>query len=485
MNTRFIRLLTITFTVLLVSQHAYASRKDRINPSVDFSHGPLKVSENRRFLVHEDGTPFFYLGDTAWELFARLNREEAEMYLENRSQKGFTVVQAVALAELDGLRVPNAYGHRPLLETDGKFDPAKPDVKEGPDNDYWDHVDFIVKTANEKGIYIGLLPTWGDKWNSKWGKGPEVFTPENARVYGEWLGHRYKDAQVIWILGGDRNPEGDEHVAITDAMAKGIVEGDGGSHLITFHPQGGSSCSKWFGKKGWLNFNMLQSGHGQFDIANYKMIEQDYELEPTKPCLDGEPRYEDHPVNWKPEEGWFDDRDIRQACYWSVFAGGCGVTYGCHDIWQMWQPGREPISSARTPWYLTLDLPGAWDMTHLRDLMESRPMLSRVPDQSLVAGGQSSGPDHIQATRGDDYAFVYVPYGQKFEIAMDKISGSKVKAWWFCPRDGRATIIGEFDNSGTKEFDPFGEKVKGNDWVLVLDDASKDYPAPGTRTNQR
>src|SRR5829696_3180637 len=38
----------------------------------------LKVSENRRFLVKEDGSPFFYLGDTAWELFHRLDREGAE-----------------------------------------------------------------------------------------------------------------------------------------------------------------------------------------------------------------------------------------------------------------------------------------------------------------------------------------------------------------------------------------------------------------------
>ena len=78
----------------------------------------LKVSENRRFLVYEDGRPFFYLGDTAWELFHRLNREEADRYLQDRARKGFTVIQAVALAELDGLDDPNPYGHLPLLDND-------------------------------------------------------------------------------------------------------------------------------------------------------------------------------------------------------------------------------------------------------------------------------------------------------------------------------------------------------------------------------
>src|ERR1044072_6360683 len=73
--------------------------------------GPLKVSDNHRFLVHNDGSPFFYLGDTAWELLHRLNREEADRYLENRAQIGFTVIQAVALAELDGINTPNTYGY--------------------------------------------------------------------------------------------------------------------------------------------------------------------------------------------------------------------------------------------------------------------------------------------------------------------------------------------------------------------------------------
>jgi len=128
----------------------------------------LKVSENRHFLVHEDGRPFFYLGDTAWELFHRLDREEADRYLRDRAHKGFTVVQAVALAELDGLEDPNAYGHRPLRNGD----PAQPDVREGPDNDYWDHVDWVVERANALGLTIGFLPTWGDKWNKKWGRAP-------------------------------------------------------------------------------------------------------------------------------------------------------------------------------------------------------------------------------------------------------------------------------------------------------------------------
>ncbi|MCA9260527.1 MAG: DUF4038 domain-containing protein, partial [Planctomycetales bacterium] len=166
---------------------------------------PLKVSQNGRYLVRDTGEPFFYLGDTAWELFHRLDRKDAVRYLDDRKTKGFTVVQAVALAEFDGVRTPNAYGHLPLLDED----PTRPAVVDGPDNDYWDHVDYVVEQANRRGLVVAMLPTWGDKWNKKWGIGPEIFNPENAEVYGRWMGERYRDADLIWILGGDRPIESD------------------------------------------------------------------------------------------------------------------------------------------------------------------------------------------------------------------------------------------------------------------------------------
>jgi hypothetical protein len=459
--------------VLALSVPTFAGEEPRSGASVDFSHGDLKVSQNKRFLIHEDSTPFFYLADTAWELFHRLNRDETEKYLENRRQKGFTVIQAVVLAELDGLNTPNANGDRPLLNND----PTKPNEA------YFKHVDFIVDTARKRGIYIGMLPTWGDKVKKAWGKGPVIFTSENlqdAQAYGRFLGSRYKDRpNIIWILGGDRVADGVENV--WRAMAKGIKEGDKGRHLMTYHPQGGRSSAEWFHDDPWLDFNMLQSGHGRYDNDNYNKIAKDYNREPVKPCLDGEPRYEDHPVNWHrgDEKGWFNDFDVRQAVYWSIFAGGCGVTYGCHDIWQMFAPGREPISVARNYWYDVLDLPGAWDMMHVRNLLESRPYLSRVPDQSLISGEAGSGGEHIQATRGDDYALIYLPYGQNVKVVLGKITGERVRAWWFDPRSGQAELIGVFTNQASHQFDPPGEPARGNDWVLVLDDASRQFPAIG------
>jgi hypothetical protein len=443
----------------------------------------LRVSENGRFLVTETGEPFFWLGDTAWELFHRLTREEADRYLEDRASKGFTVIQAVALAELDGLDTPNAYGYRPLVDDD----PTRPDVNAGPANDYWDQVDYIVTKANALGLYVGLLPTWGDKWNRLWGVGPAVFTPENAAVYGEWLGRRYRDKGVIWILGGDRPTQSGEQRAIIRALARGLSAGDGGVHLRTFHPPGGHSSSEWFHDDDWLDFNLRQNGHDAEFTAAYAGTLDDYHREPAKPVIDGEPLYEGHPVSFRPtEHGYSVAADVRRAFYWDVFSGAAGHTYGHHAIWQFWQPGRDPVNGPLMPWQEALGEPGSAQMQIGRRLMESRPCLTRIPDDSVIVpdrvetGVPGAGRYRFKATRDREgtYAMVYAPVGRAFTVRMHAIRASRVRAWWFNPRNGAAQEIGVFANIGERRFSPPnpGEML---DWVLVLDDASQGYPEPG------
>lgn len=417
----------------------------------------LKVSGNHRFLVYEDGEPFFYLGDTAWELFHRLDREDAALFLQDRAAKRFTVIQAVMLAEYEGLTVPNAYGHLPLVDND----PTRPNEA------YFDHVDAIVSRAEALGLIIGMLPTWGDKWNKKWGVGPEIFTPENARVYGHWLGKRYAQSPIIWILGGDRPVESDLHREIIRAMAQGLNEGDGGAHLMSFHPNGGRTSSEWWQDEDWLDFNMLQSGHTR-NRDNYTMVAADYARVPVKPCIDAEPGYEDHPSAFDLNNGYLDDYDVRKALYWSLFSGACGHTYGCHDIWQMWQEGRKPATFARTPWKKALHLPGSGQVQHARALLESRPFLTRIPDQSLIVSDPGTGTHHVVATRdtAGSYALLYLPSCKPVTVDLDKLPGTRVAVTWYDPRTGETRPAGEVPGGGHHEFTP---PPIWPDWVLVLD----------------
>jgi hypothetical protein len=419
----------------------------------------LKVSEDHRFLQTVTGKPFFWLGDTAWELFHKLTREEADLYLKNRADKGFTVIQAVALAELDGLNKPNAYGDKPLINND----PAQPNEA------YFKHVDYIVKKAEKLGLIIGMLPSWGDKWNKAWGVGPEVFSAENAAVFGEFLGKRYKNHAIMWIMGGDRDIMDQADRDIIGAMVKGIKKGDEGKHLMTFHPQGGKSSSDFFKDDNWIDFHMSQTGHSK-ESKNYKFNLKNRALTPVKPHVDGEPRYEDHPNDFNPgTKGWMDDFDARQTAYWSMLSGAFGHTYGNHDIWQFFN-GQNPVSWARTSWKIALDQPGSMQAGLMRKLFERYHWQRLVPDQSIIAKDNPETVEYEVASISQDENFLmaYLPYGRKTTVNTVKLKDKKLKASLFNPRDGSSLDLGAFENSGKKTIAPPSEG-RGSDWVLVIE----------------
>lgn len=431
----------------------------------------LKVSDNHRYLVDEKGNPFFWLGDTGWLLFSKLNREDAEKYLSDRAAKGYNVIQIMMLHTVGA---KNFYGDSALI----KQNVAMPVVTEGStfadstQYDFWDHLDFVIDKAAEKGIYVGLVPVWGS--NVKSGR----VSKTDAATYAAWIANRYNDrSNIIWLNGGDIM--GSDSINTWKAIGNTINEVDT-THLITFHPFGRKASSIWFHDEKWLDFNMFQSGHRRynqdsidwaFGEDNWKYVENDYAKTPVKPTIDGEPSYEGIPQGlhdtlqpyWKAE-------DVRRYAYWSVFAGGFGFTYGNNSVMQFHKPTDKGAAyGAKEYWTEAINDPGAGQMQYMKNLMLSRPFLERVPDQSLIAGENGLKYERLIATRGNDYAMVYAYTGRNIPVQMGKITGSKVKASWYKPADGTTTAIGEFENNGTHEFDPPGEPTNGNDWVLLLD----------------
>jgi hypothetical protein len=440
--------------------------------------GPLKVASNGRYLVHEDGTPFFWLGDTAWQLIHDLTRQEVEFYITNRAGKGFTVIQTVILAEYRPFE-PNRQGHGAL--EDG--DPTRPIMRNGPDNDYWDDVEFVLKTARDNGLYVGLLPTWGNHVTSNWQNGlvDGIFNANNAESYGRFVGRRFRDFQnIIWIIGGDRAAPTDESRAIWRALARGVTLGIAGKEdydktLMTYHTSGPGASWWFFNGEPWMDIRAAQSGHGQH-AYNWRLMQIGYSMKPTKPMMDLETAYPGF-RHGRPPTIATDDH-ARRGAYWSVFAGSCGHTYGHHSIWQMADPLRPPIADPPAYWYKVLDVPSAFQMGYLRRLMESRPFVMARPAQNLIATEQTRPDDNIEALRGDGFIMVYTPTGKAFTLNVTGQDSKKWRAWWFDPRKGESAALGT--RSGAHlSFDPPGEEGFGNDWVLVLDEAGADFGPPG------
>jgi hypothetical protein len=465
-----------------------------------WSRGRLVTTTDGHYFVHTDGTPFFWLGDTAWEIARLFTREEVDTYLENRRSKRFNVIQAVVvgddlarlsggasdsgLADAEAKKAPNGvniYGRRPFIDADL----TRPDVTPGntPGDarqyDYWDHLDYIVKRAERQGLYIALAPVWGNRLaDARTG----AFTLESAKSFGRFLGQRYRGSpNIIWMLGGDRMPvhEGVDYAPLWRAMATGIEDGAGGSPVISFHPSYGRSSALWFQGDAWLTFNSVHTGHEARDLPVWDAIAADFNRVPAKPVLVSQSNYEDHPVAWNPNQGYFRDADVRRQAYWSVFAGAAGYTYGHHAVWQQHKADRVGVDGPDRTWTAGLDRPGSIQMTHLINLIESRPMLARVPDQRMIVGENPPGARHLQATRDRDgaYAMVYVPTpNQTFTLLLSDITGGEARAWWYDVRTGAAQAAGQVSTARTQQFT---SPATGEDWVLVLDSSSRTFPPPG------
>jgi hypothetical protein len=439
----------------------------------EWKHGRLKTTTDGHYLQYEDGTPFFWLGDTGWELFHRLNKDEIEKYLENRRQKGFNVVQAVILAEFDGLQKPNQYGEIPLKD----LDPTKPNEK------YFELIDWTVQQAIKKNMFMGLLPTWGDKVIKMWGQGPEIFNERNAYTYGKWLGNRYRSyPNIIWILGGDRPPIKDsiDKRNIWRSMAKGIWEGSNYEAIISYHPSGESSTTSFWPNELWLTIHMFQSGHAKKDNPVWEWVKRDREITPIKPVLDGEPNYEDHPINWDKKNGYFRDYDVRRQCYRSVFSGACGVTYGNQAMWQFYSDREKPVAYPERSWIETLDRPGAFQVGYLKKLIESRSPLSRIPDQSIIAQEQGEKEEYITAFRdaGNKYCMIYLPVAKNIFLNLSFMTAKQIRVWWFDPRIGEAGEPMVLQKIETMSFTPPSTQTQ-TDWVLIIDDANEKFSKPG------
>lgn len=452
------------------------------NAQAPWNNGNLKVSENGRYLQHTNGKPFFWQGDTSWLMLTTLNRDEVKQYFENRKAKGFNVIQCIFVQNYDH---KNSYGDYAYANNDISQPIQTPG--NSPDNseqyDYFDHVDYIVEEAVKNGIYLAITPTWRDLV-----KKDTNLTKEKAVSFAAHLANHFKNKpNIIWLNGG--STKGDTYTDIWETIGETIKKNDP-NHLISFHPFGRMQSSTWFNNASWLDLNMFVSGHRtyaqddsetNYGEDNWRYVLSDLSKKPLKPTLDGEPSYESLPQGIHDHaQPYWNAADTRRYAYWSVFAGSCGHVYGENSVRQNYKKGvNKPESGAKLSFIEALDVEGAFEMQYLKNLVLSRPYFERENDQSVVAGDEGEKYNRILVSRGKDYLMAYNYTGRDFTIQMGKISGNKVIAWWYDTKTGSSQKIGEYKNEGKVSFNPPGTKFNGNDWVLVLDNASKKFNIPG------
>jgi len=429
---------------------------------------PLRVSANKRYLVDQNNHPFLLQGDAPWSLIVGISKEDADAYLANRSEKRFSAV-LVNLIEHKFCNDPpkNFYGEAPFEKT-GDFST--------PNEKYFEHVDWVLKKAHERGILVLLCPIFlgvpgGDQgWYDEM-----VSLPLSSCLeYGRYLGKRYNGFDnIVWSIGADRNPDRDGLERL-NLLALGIKEFDH-RHLMTAQCLPEYSSTDIFSSGGWLDVNAAYS----YGIV-HRMLSSDYNHSPTMPVFLIESSYEGEHNSSQVQ--------IRRQAYWSVLCGGFGHVFGNFAIWPFGPEFGSYFIGASTrvaaKWQDEMNSEGSTGMTHFGDLFRSRPWHKLVPDQKhtvVTSGlGEFRGLDYLAAGLSEDgkTLIAYMPSSRTIRVDLSKMKASEASAWWYDPRTGKAQDCGEFPTTGPRDFTPPGPA----DWVFVLDDKSSGLPPPGLST---
>ncbi len=416
---------------------APALRAQATDADPDF---PLRASDDGASLVEADGTPFLYLADTVWLAPSRLDQDEIRTLLDRRARQGFTAVQMSVLAFLHLSGPQNAYGAQPFVDGTDLSRPlevgARTTDPSSASYDYWDHVDWIVGQAAERGLAVTLVPSWygygGEDWRS-------VVTTANAAAYGAFLGERLgAHENLVWMLGGDNNPVGDtarvpeggdtsDKTAATNAMGEAIRRAEPVRHLMTYHAKRRVSSFTHFAASPW---HTLASAYSDERTAVHAAASSGRGL----PVVVTEAWYDARP--WAPV---LDSRRLR-AQAWSAVASGAGFAYGHEEVWDL-----DPT------WTSSLEDPSAYDVGRICHVLSGVGPVTA--SSSVLTSGASGSTDVDRAVTGraGSTAVTYLPSPRPVTVDLTALGGSRVRLMWVDPATGGRRSAGSHEAAGTVE----------------------------------
>ncbi len=427
------------------------------------THGPLRVSRDRRHLAHQDDTPFFWLADTAWNGPLKSSLDEWVFYLDQRTQQRFTAVQWVT----------TQWRAAPDGDRDGRFAYTgleKIDVNPA----FFQRLDERVDLMNRVGLLSVPVLLWAIPGGSNPDINPGVSLPEDqAILLARYMVARWGAHDVVWLLAGD----GDYRDAKSDKWKRiGRAVFGGRPHApVTLHPGGRLWIWDDFRDEPWIDFAGYQSGHNERE-DNLRWIHSgppatEWKKDPARPFISLEAPYEYHYGAGQQRISPF---GVRRAHYWSLLTvPTAGVTYGGHGVWG-WDAGVLPPvdhegSGIPLPWPEALRMPGAQQMSILARLFTSLDFWRLRPAPELLAAqpGDANPAQFIAAslTEDGDLAVIYIPETRTVSVRAALLPPHSIPTW-FNPSTGAiepGPVVGIVTGTAVEFTTP-----AAGDWVLIL-----------------
>lgn len=429
-------------------------------------HGPVRLSANRRYLAHTDGTPFFWMSDTVWAGPLRSTAEEWLLYLDERVRQGFTAAQWVTtqfVGAPDGdLLGEFAYTGERQIAVNPPF---------------FRRLDARLDAMNYAGLLAVPVLLWAAEWSPPGvnAVNPGFALPDDEAIrLARYMIARWDAHHVAWILPGDgdyRGEKADKWRRIGRALFAGE---DAASHApVVLHPAGMQMPLEEFRDEEWLSVTGYQSGHGDDARTLSWMVTGPpataWQSTPPRPIINLEPPYENH-IAYQSKQP-FDAHAVRRALYWSLLnAPTAGVTYGGHGVWG-WDdgsspPANHPSTGIPLPWREALRMDAAEQVAHVVELFTAVDWWTLHPEPDLLATqpGDSDPARHVLLSRSaaGDLLVAYSPVEQTISLHIDRVDPD-LRMVWFDPRTGSRQFAAQRVNLETRDYDPPG----AGDWVLL------------------
>lgn len=457
--------------------------------------GHLRVSGDGRYLERTDGSPFFWLGDTAWWMHSdrcpltagpRTDGNSCADYLDDRAEKGYSVI---ALAMFD---IHNA-------NEDGYPFPCNAEPGSG-NGDY-----SCLNEAHFRGLDQRLQQMWDRGLvayaNVSWlvGQQPnDETTPADAEALGRYLLARYGWMPMVLSLSGEYQYGYDEIGVLWttedwDAYGEYLQAHDPQDHPLTIHPSssprwrfdnpgaGNQSSSGEFHASEWLDVNSIQSGQNADRLRlNPERAAEDYARTPAKPVLHSEGFYLENTRNREPAT----DAQLRWQAYVPFLNGAFGHIYGANGIWQMYAGGDASDypelndEGLVRPWWEVMAHPSSTEIGRARDFYEARvgEWWTLVPHRDWLNTGTADYIDgvtdpHLAATGDGAKIVVYFgdlqPVDQATTATDPSLADRSWEPLWFDPRTG-TTTAGEPVSADSDGVVRLPDRPGAGDWALVL-----------------
>ncbi|MEN8228199.1 MAG: DUF4038 domain-containing protein [Bacteroidota bacterium] len=388
-----------------------------------YNNGRITREKGNYHLNHDDGTPFFWQACTAWNGGLKSTPEEWEHYLKQRAEHGYNVIQLVG-TQWRGCD-QNSEGEVAFTGS------GRITLNPG----FFRHFDEKMDRINAHGHMAGLVLLWALPFGTGMELSPGYYLPDReAILLARYMVARYGAHHVTWLLGGD----GKFYAEMEDRwmhIGREVFR-DKPQGLSTLHPHGHSWIGGIYGDEDWFDIDGYQSSHGTgegtVNFINHTVAEG-WKKNSPKPVINLEPCYE------QIRNAIFED-DVRNACYWSVFATPpSGITYGADGIWPWIREGEKPLNHGYTSevstWDRSIELPGSMQIGYLGDFIRSFKWWDLLPAQELLLEqpGEENFKYHISVLKSKDHKQILVYYPRKLGARFLLPAGATYRISWFNP----------------------------------------------------